>query len=284
MNLAATLCAFAAVLYLAVRGLLEGLVQLACGNALPPAAASLVQMLANVLAMALPFALLRWLPLQDTTPQKRRHRRGFLGKLFLLFWGFALAGNLLSGVLAGLEQSLPDRVVLPGNGAGLAMAWLAVCLVPAVGEELLFRGLMLGWLRPYGAFSAIVGQAVLFALLHGRLSACSAAFFGGIALGLVAHYSGGLRLGMVLHLYNNTLAFVGQYAQQYAASWAIVYYALLLGAPLVALFSVLTARTKGDNPPLKRLPRQRFWLAKCPAWAICVAMLGAFCLMQTWQG
>lgn len=288
MNLAATLCGFAAVLYLCGRSVLTGLLQaglfLFGVVALPQNMASVAQMFINIVAMALPFGLLKILPQQQKILQKMQRKKELWGGLFLLFWAFSLVGNLLSGALSRLEQGLPDRILLPSDGAGLALAWLAVCLVPAVGEELLFRGLIQGWLRPYGAFSAVLGQAVLFALLHGRVSACVSALLGGIALGLVAQTSGSLHLGVAFHLYNNTVAFVGKYTQQYSSDLNFLYYVLWLGAPLMALFCLLTARIKGDNPNPDRIAPQRFWPAKAPAWAISVAMLFCYCVWQTLNG
>ena len=106
-------------------------------------------------------------------------------------------------------------------------------------EELLFRGLLQGWLRPFGPVVAVAGSALLFALLHGRAPSVVAAAFGGTALGLAALCSGSLVPGMLFHLYNNTLAFVGQYCQQYGAPQAVSYILMFL-PPLAALAFALT--------------------------------------------
>ena len=115
--------------------------------------------------------------------------------------------------------------------APAALIWLRLALVPAVGEELLFRGLMQGYLRPWGSRAAVWGQAVLFALLHGDAPACLSALLSGLALGLCAETSGSLLPGMAFHLYNNTLALLSQTG----AGSAWVQPLLLFGLPAAAL-------------------------------------------------
>ena len=58
---------------------------------------------------------------------------------------------------------------LPESGAALVLGFFVLCMVPAVCEELLFRGAMQGLMRPCGSAAAIFGPALLFALLHGDL-------------------------------------------------------------------------------------------------------------------
>ena len=61
--------------------------------------------------------------------------------------GAAMLANLLAGALGmGAGQQLE----LPRAGAPLFWAFLQICLVPALGEELLFRGVLQGTLRPGG--------------------------------------------------------------------------------------------------------------------------------------
>ena len=196
-----------------------------------------------------------------------------------------LAGNLLAGALVRATGPENARVELPGGGMPLAAAFAAVCLLPAVGEELLFRGLLQGWLRPFGAPAAVLGQAVLFALLHGRLSACLAALLGGVALGLCAEWSGSLRPCMWFHLYNNILAFTGQYASQYASpeTGQLVSLAVLLGGPLAAAAVWASGRAGGRRARVNALAMGKgaAWPLGCPGWVCSALFLLALSLWQT---
>lgn len=295
MNRAGAACGCGALIYLAARSLLTRLASLLLALRVPgaslqnPAGASqleaaLLRIGVSGLALAAPFLLLAVLPLPRPLPLGRG-ARGIRPRLFLFFWGMMLAGNLLAGALVRATGPENARVELPGGGMPLAAAFAAVCLLPAVGEELLFRGLLQGWLRPFGAPAAVLGQAVLFALLHGRLSACVAALLGGVALGLCAEWSGSLRPGMWFHLYNNVLAFTGQYASQYASpeTGQLVSLAVLLGGPLAAAAVWASGRAGGRRARVNALAMGKgaAWPLGCPGWVCSALFLLALSLWQT---
>jgi hypothetical protein len=74
-------------------------------------------------------------------------------------------------------------------------------------EELLFRGAVQRLLRPCGALYAVLGQAVLFAALHGTAAQIAYALPMGLLLGWSARRSGSLWPGMGLHALNNGILF-----------------------------------------------------------------------------
>ena len=287
-------CGCAALGYLAARAVFTALAGALLAMRVPGASlanpagtglaeAILLQAAVSALSLAAPFALL---PLAGTPPASNGFRRlGAEAKagLFLLFWLLMMAGNLLAGALTG-GQNTASRMELPAGGLALAAAWLAVCLVPAVGEELLFRGLLQGWLRPFGPVVAVAGPALLFGLLHGRLSAVVAGLFGGLALGLAAAASGSLVPGMVFHLYNNTLAFAGQYCQQYGAP-PLVSYILMFLPPRAALafapWRALPARKRGR---LRGQGRDWLCLLRSPGYLAALAVLAALSVYKTIGG
>jgi len=81
---------------------------------------------------------------------------------------------------------------------------LAVCVMPAVWEEIAFRGLVQGRLsQAVGEREALVMTAVLFAIIH--RSAISAPYLLalGLVLGALRRRSGSLVPGMVLHFLHN---------------------------------------------------------------------------------
>ena len=111
------------------------------------------------------------------------------------FWKtFGLAALLWAALAAGSELLFPSSAAAPAGAAGL----LRSCLVLPVAEELVFRGAALRLLRPLGRNAAILGQAVLFAALHGSLQAKAYALFG-----WAADRSGSLLPGILLHILNN---------------------------------------------------------------------------------
>ena len=82
--------------------------------------------------------------------------------------------------------------------------FLYVSLLAPVFEEILFRGLILRSLQPYGKKFAIFASAYLFGLFHGNIIQSPYAFLVGLVLGYVTvEYSMGWA--MVLHMGNNLI-------------------------------------------------------------------------------
>lgn len=291
MDLAGAACGSAALLYLVCKLILNQLANLLLAAQVPGASlanpagidltsATLLRMLTSALALAAPFLLLLWIPLNNRLPLQKG-RREYGGRLLLLFWASMLVGNILASQIAASECSAPSLSALPVSGLPLILAWAAACLLPAVGEELLFRGLMQGWLRPYGFWAAVLGQAVLFSLLHGRLSVCVPALFGGVVLGLCAELSGSLRMGMLFHLYNNSAAFLDQYAGQYWQHPTKIW----LELSLLFLPALLAAVLRKSSRPRRILPQSQpfpVWLLRCPGWLTPAAMLLVLSITQSY--
>ena len=76
-------------------------------------------------------------------------------------------------------------------------------VVPALCEELLFRGVICRSLMNYGSRTAILVSAVLFALMHTNLGQLLYAFAAGLLLGWLYVRSGSLKLAVLLHFINN---------------------------------------------------------------------------------
>lgn len=105
--------------------------------------------------------------------------------------------------------NLADKSLMPmletvsGSSDTVSMFLYASLLAP-VAEELLFRGLILRTLQPYGRKFAILGSAVLFGLFHGNLLQTPYAFLMGLLLGYVTvEYS--VVWSIWLHVFNNMI-------------------------------------------------------------------------------
>ena len=84
-----------------------------------------------------------------------------------------------------------------------------LAVVPAVAEELAFRGVVLGaLLRRMQAPGALVLQALLFALLHGSLFRLLPTFALGLLLGLLTLRTRSLWPAMLAHALNNGILVV----------------------------------------------------------------------------
>ena len=130
---------------------------------------------------------------------------------------FALLAIFTSAQL--VAQALYTLLELTANQLGYTMAeamesaggsmdslsmFLYVGLGAPVAEELLFRGVALRSMEPYGKKFAIFASALLFGLYHGNLVQIPYAFLVGLVLGYVTvEYNIGWAI--VLHMFNNLI-------------------------------------------------------------------------------
>jgi len=88
---------------------------------------------------------------------------------------------------------------------------LLIGLVPAICEELAFRGFILSGMRHIGhKWTAIVLTAAFFGAVHGILQQSISAFVVGIVLGYMAVKTGSLLPAVAYHFTHNTLSVVSQ--------------------------------------------------------------------------
>ena len=252
-------CAVASLVYLLVRGLLTLLVSALMGLAHPGASlakplgfsgvsTALFQLLIGLGAIVLTlFFLLK------VTRLKTKDLRIMLpapwspGFCLPVFLGVANLANLAGALINRLTGSPATSEMLPSGGPELLMQFLALCVMPAIAEELLFRGAFQGLMRPCGSAAAIFAPALLFGVLHLDLAQGLTAFACGVFLGWLAERSGSILPGMLLHLVNNTLAFLTMYLRYYApteASFGVELF-LLLFFPLFGLWMIWHARGQG---------------------------------------
>ena len=117
-----------------------------------------------------------------------------------------LALNLFFGLFGLYPAELP--LVLPGNPVAGVLFAINIALLPALVEELIFRGIVLGSLRPWGDGFAVAVSAVLFALMHRNTAQFPNALGMGLALGYFVVKTGSLWTGVVIHLLNNAFVLV----------------------------------------------------------------------------
>jgi sodium transport system permease protein len=109
-----------------------------------------------------------------------------------------------------MREDLAKSVEKLFDGVTLPVALAVFALMPAITEEIAFRGFILSGLRKgHSARSAVIISAVLFGLMHVVLSLVQQFFNAtllGIVLGWLALKSRSLFPGIVFHATNNGLA------------------------------------------------------------------------------
>lgn len=252
-------CAVASLVYLLARGLLMLLVSALMGLAHPGASlakplgfsgvsTALFQLLIGLGAIVLTLVFLL-----KVTRLKTKDLRIMLpapwspGFCLPVFLGVANLANLAGALINRLTGSPATSEMLPSAGPELLMQFLALCVMPAIAEELLFRGAFQGLMRPCGSAAAIFAPALLFGVLHLDLAQGLTAFACGVFLGWLDERSGSILPGMLLHLVNNALAFLTIYLRYYApaeVSFGAELF-ILLFFPAFGAWMICNARRQG---------------------------------------
>ena len=130
--------------------------------------------------------------------------------------GIAFLASFVHGIFWEIlqEAGLPFSqrgFVLPQNFLEGWLFILRILILPAIGEELLFRGYFFKSLRFYGKGFGILASSVLFMLFHMQVAQFFSALVMGLYLGYLAQKTGSLLPGMILHLLNNALVILTLY-------------------------------------------------------------------------
>ncbi len=111
-----------------------------------------------------------------------------------------------TGLGGGLVSGAITRALRAASPADRAVTVVCLTAVPALGEELFFRGLMQPRLSSgWGRLAGIAGSAAAFGALHIDPVQGSMAFLVGLLLGWIAERFDGVRPGMLAHAANNAI-------------------------------------------------------------------------------
>ncbi len=175
---------------------------------------------------------------------------------------FCMAANgitdlLLTAISAlGVELSSPE-LPMPTGVAGVTVTVFRMVVMPALVEELCFRGYVMQHLRRFGDRFAILTAALCFGLLHCNLIQAPFAFIVGLSLGYFVVRTGSLWPAILIHALNNCLSLVFSYLSELlpAQQCTLLFYfihGMLFGCGAIC-FLVYLYRSKENA----RLPRSQ---------------------------
>ncbi len=186
-----------------------------------------------------------------------------IGVSVLSIMAFSPLANTFRQLLSRIGYTYtPDYPVNFTGSAGMfIVSLLTISVLPAVGEESLLRGGVLGGLKQKGYISAIIASALLFALMHGNATQMVHQFLLGIVLAYVCIVSRTLWAPFTVHLMNNAIALVMElYDTRVGLSEEVLFYMgenpaglswegvviiyIVCAASFVALFALLRLYTK----------------------------------------
>lgn len=124
-------------------------------------------------------------------------------------WYFGKAEGTLRSITALSEAAVVRMLSLTGAG-DFVLQLLVVALVPALCEELFFRGAMQRVFSEWfgNGLVAVVVTAVIFSIAHGDVYGLVPRFVMGLLLGCLFLYSGSLVVNICAHFFNNAVIVV----------------------------------------------------------------------------
>jgi len=224
------------------------------------AALILVSQLGFFLIPSLVWCRLFRAPLVDTLQLRWPTARGWVATVFLAAGGWSVGAVVWAQLLrfpgARAYSDWLGELLGKQGELGLGTALILVALLPAVAEEVTFRGVVLAGLRRSGSrWIAVVGSALVFGLFHINPYHVVAAFAVGLLLGWVALESGSLLPGVLIHLVNNgaqvLLDRMPSLAEQLRSPMIA---ALALASTAVGAVLVRGSRRLSPEPPSDRAP------------------------------
>lgn len=239
------------------------------------------QTLANYFVTQLGFLIVPFLYLKsrsinylDAVPLKGKLKPVALLLIIPITIGAFLQNTILSVSFNWLLEAIgiTPTVNLPSTDGALntLLAVVAICILPALAEELLFRGIILSSLKSKGLMTSCLLSAVIFALSHFNPAQFVHQAILGFILAYITVASGSIWYGIVMHLLNNLIAlFVGMIIPAYndlavlnSQNLIILIVMCLIGVviltlSLVAFYKVATQpHLKTHGNPLKLLSKK----------------------------
>ena len=213
--------------------------------------ALLVETMYSIFCTALPFAMIfgimHKLGLSRTEMSFGKPRGGWQTVLLLpAGLGVCFIGNLLSNYIitfAGsfgvtfrsYEYTLEQQTEAPETVGLMLLTVVHTAILPALLEELTFRGFLMQPLRKYGDWFAILTSALIFGLVHGNMTQAPFAILAGVALGYVNVVSGSMWTSILLHFLNNLISVLYTFAMTSAGESATIPLSLLVTYGTIAI-------------------------------------------------
>ena len=106
----------------------------------------------------------------------------------------------------GIQVPLESSFIKPNNLTEYALAFICAALIPALSEEIMFRGHLLAWLRGrMGDILTCLAGALVFAVLHFSVQGFASLMVIGMLLSLLVLRNKGIWLSIIFHVIYNAV-------------------------------------------------------------------------------
>lgn len=129
-----------------------------------------------------------------------------LATSLVCIFGFSALTNCFLQLLYNMGYSSLSGDIIIADWGSYIIYTLFICVVPAVCEEILFRGLIFTGLKKISATVGVLGSAFLFMIMHGSPDQTVHQFILGVILALAFLITNNLWVPILIHFFNNFIA------------------------------------------------------------------------------
>ncbi len=173
-----------------------------------------------------------------------------------------LTDKFITMIAIGLDKigiNINSSMNVPLSSFGYyVLSLFMIALLPALTEELLYRGVVLNGLRSLGKWPAILLSSLAFCLMHGNVAQFPYTFLLGVVLGYVMFETSNLVLCFVIHFLNNATVLTQMYVTQTSelptlnttyVLEAVLFFVLAIGIVVLAfwLLNVIKKKQEAKN-------------------------------------
>lgn len=221
----AYLCALIAPYAIAILVLIGGMAAMSAGLSKEQLEVSVVYRLFSYLASPIGFCIMFF----AFNKVRNKSLQAAKVKFKIGWWNLAICFVVPLICVFGLNFFIGgiDRVLVSGgyqlsslslpldHFGWYVLSIIVLALLPAIFEELIFRGIILnGLVKSLGEVGAIFMSALLFSLMHASLQQLLYTFILGIILGWIATRTGSTFSSMIVHFLNNAIVVTISFIQK----------------------------------------------------------------------
>ena len=122
---------------------------------------------------------------------------------FGMFFGLGFINSAFVDLLEGIGIDVKGTNVYMNNAFEYILCVFSLCVVPAVAEELFFRGVIISLLKNAGVYVSCLISALFFALFHFSLAQLIYQFIFGFFLAFMTIRAGSVLPAVISHFLNN---------------------------------------------------------------------------------
>ena len=216
-----------------------------------------LNMLLYIVYLAVPAVLVALIARRRQNPFPTR--RVSVGNYAVALFGgmtMAVAANyatsLIMSILTAVGVPYPQfPQTQSGTPVSLILNLVSTAVLPALLEEMVMRGYVLGALRRYGDKLAVILSAALFGLIHGNVLQVPFAFFLGLTLGWLVVQTGSIWPAVLLHFGNNAMSVLLDYVElavgDNATATVLTFLVLVVIGTAVLSAAFLSNKKRGED-------------------------------------